>query len=94
MSVRVEWENIFYSRSLSEREGLKVFFHTPKDQPLTEVQGIDIAPREDVSIAIRIKEFKSLDRTAHPCIDLPDYSRSRCVNTCFNIQLSVLTNCR
>lgn len=94
MSIQINWEEIFFIKALSDREGIRMFFHTANDQPLTEIEGINIAPREDVSIAIRIKAFKSLSRKEHPCVSIEGYSRSKCVNKCFNQELGQLTGCR
>ncbi|CAL8126958.1 unnamed protein product [Orchesella dallaii] len=94
MSISIKWNEVAHSKLWSDLDGIKVFFHERKDEPLTEVEGINVAPREDLSIAIRIKEFKSLNRKEHPCISKFHYSRSVCVNKCFNRNLHQLIKCR
>ena len=86
MQLKLKWDEINEQGSIlgESAAGIKVFFHTPNDDILTEMEGIFITPYEDVSIAIRIKEFRSLNRTDHPCIHSSQYSRSKCLNRCFN----------
>ncbi|CAG7819071.1 unnamed protein product [Allacma fusca] len=83
LQLKIDWSRFLLGESQGRDQGLKIFLHPGKDEALTEIDGIQITPGEDISIAIRLKEFQSLNRSANPCMYASAYSKSHCVNRCF-----------
>ncbi|XP_071165386.1 acid-sensing ion channel 5-like [Mytilus edulis] len=77
----------YFSHSLSS--GVKIAVHDHRVEPIMTNEGLVIKPASEAFIEIRRKDYKFLPApyTAFgnkTCVNKPDYSSSRCYQTCWN----------